>query len=263
MCKQASFVVVFDRTTESISVHFDKTSDHHSVLLENIGIKEKTKTEPEDCCFVRVEIVPPDGDICKPIAEWRYKLDEPNIDRIPQWYKDSANFCENMVRETLPKYLQSRIVNGSGIGADNSIMSAGDGAKQSAGDGAKQSAGYGATQSAGDGATQSAGDGAKQSAGDGATQSAGDGAKQSAGYGATQSAGDCATQSAGNGAKQSAGYGAKQSAGYNSVMICRYLGDNDDLNIAIAAVGKNGIKPNVWYHVVDGKHVECESPEQC
>jgi hypothetical protein len=220
MCKQASFVLVFDKQTESITAHFHPMKDSHTEILKLIGIKED-RTEPEKCNFVRVEIVPPNGDILQPIDTWKYTVDEPDLNRLPEWYKQAEQHCEYIVREALPEYLKTRITFGDAIGADRAIMTGGDRA------------------------TLTGGVGSTLTGGDRSTLTGGDWATLTGGYLAKLTGGDRATLTG--------GVGSTLTGGDRSTLISKWYDcKTDKTRVAVAYVGENGIKPGVKYHVVNG-----------
>jgi DUF4097 and DUF4098 domain-containing protein YvlB len=82
MCQFKSGVILFKHR----KVLHDYIENSHSVLLEEAGIKD-------DCIearFVRVELIPLDGDICnKDKANWKLKVDQ---DHIPDWFDEEKAF---------------------------------------------------------------------------------------------------------------------------------------------------------------------------
>jgi hypothetical protein len=252
MCKQASMILVFDRQTESISAHFHPMKDSHTEILKLIGIKED-RTEPEKCNFVRVEIVPPNGDILQPVDTWEYTVDEPDLNRLPEWYKQAEQHCEYVVREALPEYLKTRITVGDAIGANRAIMAGGDGATLTGGDGAKLTGGYGSTLTGGVGSTLIGGYGSTLTGGNRAKLTGGDWATLIGGDGATLTGGDRSTLTGGVGSTLTGGDGAKLTGGDRSTLISKWYDcKTDKTRVAVAYVGENGIKPGVKYHVVNG-----------
>jgi len=183
MCKQASFVIYRDPQTEEIKALFSKYKDSHTEILKEYGIKEDYK-EPQDCDFVRIEIVPENNDITVSIDKWVYTVDEPNISLLPQWYKESANWCEKLTRDSIHDYLKTRITQGDAIGADKSIMTGG----------------YSATMAGGDSATMTGGDSATMTGGESATMTGGNSATMTGGYYAKMTGGNYAKFKGGLGA---------------------------------------------------------------
>ena len=67
--------------------------DSHTEMLEKLGIKD-TRMNPD---FVRVEMIPADGDLFNhDLANWKLKVDQ---DFRPDW------FCEGEVAESMKRYL--------------------------------------------------------------------------------------------------------------------------------------------------------------
>jgi hypothetical protein len=94
MCKLKSAIVLKDR------VFMPYDYDSHEDMIRELKLKDNTK-EPN---FVRVEIVPPDEDLRKPLKDWIYKVDQ---DYLPEWY--SAKFVEKEVRKELKKWYSARV----------------------------------------------------------------------------------------------------------------------------------------------------------
>ena len=74
MCNFKSFIVLKNRV-------YVPDGDSHSDMLRDLGIADDylnaTKT------FVRGELLPPHGDMTKPVAEWSLKVDQ---DITPDWW---------------------------------------------------------------------------------------------------------------------------------------------------------------------------------
>jgi hypothetical protein len=202
--------------------------DSHTEILKLIGIKED-RTEPEKCNFVRVEIVPPNGDILQPVDTWKYTVDEPDLNRLPEWYKQAEQHCEYIVREALPEYLKTRITFGNAIGADGSIMIGGDCSTLTGGNRSTLTGGDRSTLTGGDCSTLAGGVESTLTGGDWATLAGGDCSTLTGGDRSTLAGGDCST------------------------LISKwYDRDIGKIRVAVAYVGENGIKPGVKYRVVNG-----------
>jgi len=95
MCRPASMIVL-----PGHKVHWSRSSDSHEDQIRELDLDDTT-AEPN---FVRVEIVPPDGDLRRPLAEWQYRVDQ---DFRPRWYR--AEHGESAVRAALTGWACARL----------------------------------------------------------------------------------------------------------------------------------------------------------
>ena len=72
----------------------------HSDMLDVLKIKDN-KRIPD---FVKIEIVPPQDDMSRPVEEWAY---EPDQDNFPEWYVREVD--EPRCREALKKWAAEHI----------------------------------------------------------------------------------------------------------------------------------------------------------
>jgi hypothetical protein len=92
MCRLASFIV----TREKVLWH--PSDDSHEKIIAYHHLDDKRKSD-----FVRVEMVPPNGDYFKPFTEWEFCIDQPTK---PEWFSKKTE--EEMVRAELPKWRKKR-----------------------------------------------------------------------------------------------------------------------------------------------------------
>ena len=78
MCRPASFVVTKSK------VYWSKLTDSHEEIINEFNLNKLDSDPIRGANLVRVEISPRYGDLSRPLAEWSYKLDQP--DR-PEWYE--------------------------------------------------------------------------------------------------------------------------------------------------------------------------------
>jgi hypothetical protein len=95
MCRPASFIVTENR------VLWHPNSDSHEDIIELYGIRD----DGRKCDFVRVEILPPEGNILLPLDKWRYRTDR---DVVPGWYDPRE--AEIAVRAELPKWYEAKCI---------------------------------------------------------------------------------------------------------------------------------------------------------
>jgi len=95
MCQPASMIL-----RKTVVPYWSKESDSHEVLLKELGLKDNT-AHPK---FVRVVIVPPNGDFSRPLAEWQYHVDQ---DYLPPWY--DATKAERQVRKALVAWATEKV----------------------------------------------------------------------------------------------------------------------------------------------------------
>lgn len=98
MCEFKSGVVFKNRI-----VLAPEGNESHSDLLERLDIEDNTF----DAKFVRVELVPPNGNISSDVKEWRYIVDQ---DFIPDWYKIDSEKYESEFRDKVQDYIERRAV---------------------------------------------------------------------------------------------------------------------------------------------------------
>lgn len=96
MYRPASFVLTRDR------VFWSRKTDSHESIIEEFGLNQDGVRGPN---IVRVEVVPPDGDMRRPLAEWLFVFDQ---DMVPDWC-DKAD-CERWARESLTEWAKAKLV---------------------------------------------------------------------------------------------------------------------------------------------------------
>ena len=79
MCQLKSGIILKDRV-------FVPEYNSHTDMLEELGIKD-TQANAEKL-FVRAELLPPDGDVFKPVDEWKFHVDQ---DIIPDWFIEEVD----------------------------------------------------------------------------------------------------------------------------------------------------------------------------
>lgn len=80
-------------------------NESHSRLLENMGIEDTAFNASKK--FLRVELLPKNGDKTTDISEWRYKVDQ---DNRPDWYEKDPERYEQEFREAVRGYMRGRYV---------------------------------------------------------------------------------------------------------------------------------------------------------
>ena len=93
MCRMKSMILLKDRV-------FCPDYDSHADMLEALKIKDD-KPVPT---FVKIEIVPPNGDISAPVSTWHY---EPDQDRFPEWYVRDVD--EKRCRDALDEWALAHV----------------------------------------------------------------------------------------------------------------------------------------------------------
>ena len=96
MCSIKSAIVLKDK------VFMPLDTDSHEDMIKELGLCDKTNS-PD---FVRVEIVPDDGDLFNhESANWKFRVDQ---DFIPEWY--SKDFAEAETRKELQRWFRERFL---------------------------------------------------------------------------------------------------------------------------------------------------------
>ena len=75
MCQFASLVLTKDKC------FWSKVHDSHTEIVKEHGLSEDGARGPN---VLKVEIVPPDGDFTRPMAEWAFRVDQ---DITPDWWE--------------------------------------------------------------------------------------------------------------------------------------------------------------------------------
>ena len=100
MCRPASFVI----TNKNKNAHWSKTTNSHTAIRKEHGLPEN---KPERIYSVAVEVVPPGGDLNRPIESWLFIVDQ---DMLPDWW--DAEHAEKTARRELKEWDKSWLVRG-------------------------------------------------------------------------------------------------------------------------------------------------------
>ena len=95
MCAPASFIITKDRA------FWSKNTDHHSGIRLEHGLCDSSLIVKS----VAVEVLPPGGNLSRPLNEWEFKTDQ---DILPDWYDPEQ--AERSAREALPAWYAARVV---------------------------------------------------------------------------------------------------------------------------------------------------------
>jgi hypothetical protein len=102
MCKPASFVVTRGKA------YWSRASDSHEDIIKEFALGD-LDSDFRNIGIVRVEVVPPDNDMLKPLSEWVFKTDQ---DLIPDWY--DPTFAEQLAREALTAWAAAKLFKSGG-----------------------------------------------------------------------------------------------------------------------------------------------------
>lgn len=80
-------------------------NESHSDLLNNLGIEDSRMNAMKK--FVRVELIPKDGNRSSDVSTWRYRVDQ---DIVPDWYEEDKGRYEWEIREKVKDWLDSKFV---------------------------------------------------------------------------------------------------------------------------------------------------------
>jgi hypothetical protein len=97
VCKPASFVIADNGKRAFWSL----ATDSHEVIIAEYNLVEMVANK---VCIVRVEIVPPDDDMTKPLRQWIYNKDQ---DILPEWYDPKS--AEKLCRLELKKWFAAKV----------------------------------------------------------------------------------------------------------------------------------------------------------
>lgn len=80
-------------------------NESHSSLLESLNIEDNYLNASKT--FVRVELLPPDGNKAVDVNKWKYKVDQ---DIVPDWYESDPGRYEEEFRTTVKEWLKERFI---------------------------------------------------------------------------------------------------------------------------------------------------------
>ena len=97
MCRFKSGIIFKNRV-----VLAPEGNESHTDLLDSLGVKD------DSVCvgFVRVELIPPDGNKAKPIGEWKFNVDQ---DYRPDWFDLDREKYENEFRDKVADYMKDKL----------------------------------------------------------------------------------------------------------------------------------------------------------
>lgn len=76
-------------------------NESHSSMLEALNIEDTTTAASK--LFVRVELLPPNGNKSADVSEWTYNVDQ---DILPDWYEKDKEKYEQMVRDKVRTWME-------------------------------------------------------------------------------------------------------------------------------------------------------------
>lgn len=102
MCQFKGAILLKDRV-------FMPAYDSHQKMLEELGIEDTR--ENAERLFVRAELLPPKGDVFRPVEHWKFHVDQ---DIVPDWFV--REYEEKRMREAVAEWAGEHIYDGvSGI----------------------------------------------------------------------------------------------------------------------------------------------------
>ena len=102
MCQFKGAILLKDRV-------FMPAYDSHQKMLEELGIEDTR--ENAERLFVRAELLPPRGDVFRPVEHWKFHVDQ---DIVPDWFV--REYEEKRMREAVAEWAGEHIYDGvSGI----------------------------------------------------------------------------------------------------------------------------------------------------
>ena len=103
MCKPASGVFV-----KGHIAYWSENSDRHEEIIKE---HELNADGIRGTNIVRFEITPPEGDMLKPLNDWKYALDEGMESCLPDWY--DAKAAEKSARNMLKAWAKKKLITGT------------------------------------------------------------------------------------------------------------------------------------------------------
>lgn len=258
MCNLASLVLTKN------NVYYLSNSNSHEDIIEHFHLKDEN--------IVRVELTPPDSfDDLTNIDLWTFKVDQ---DIYPDWTYKGDITLEEKSRKALPRLMtEQKIGYISKNGNDQRILT-GDYSKNIVGD---RSFAFSALRSVCIGGKNSVAvttDHSLSLVGDLSIAFSNSYSHSVSGYCGSSVSGDCGVAEAGKYGNATAGnYGSasvgesgvarvsdkgKAKAGYNGYIAINFLDQNNRMRCAIGYIGEDGILPDTFYKVENGKLVPAD-----
>jgi hypothetical protein len=97
MCNPASIVIA----SNGKKAFWSRLTDSHESIVCEHNLVESVANK---ICIVRVELVPPDGDMTRPLKEWIFRTDQ---DLLPKWYDPKS--AEKVCRGELKDWFASKV----------------------------------------------------------------------------------------------------------------------------------------------------------
>ena len=86
MCQFKGAILLKDRV-------FMPAYDSHQKMLEELGIEDTR--ENAERLFVRAELLPPRGDVFRPVEHWKFHVDQ---DIVPDWFVREYEVSAPMIK---------------------------------------------------------------------------------------------------------------------------------------------------------------------
>ena len=96
MCEPASLIITKEK------VFFSLLSDSHEDIIRENSLHEGNAISTN---ILRIEILPPDGDMRKPLKEWIFVLDQ---DMMPEWFNKKED--EKRARSALVEWFNAKVL---------------------------------------------------------------------------------------------------------------------------------------------------------
>ena len=102
MCNPASMIM-----TKGHRVHWSEKTDSHREIITEFGLRETDARGAIN--IVPIEIIPPNGDMTKPLNKWQFTIDYAGYTRdLPEWF--DAKKAEASTRCALKAWAKAKLV---------------------------------------------------------------------------------------------------------------------------------------------------------
>jgi hypothetical protein len=255
MCNFASFILTKNNE------YYLEDSDSHEDIIAHYHLKD------DEINIVRVELIPPyNKAYIQNINQWIFYIDQ---DIYPPWSYAGDPTLKEKALKALARRIKDQKIGYTVECGDSKKIKVGCASVVNAGNDCDVIAGSYGVVYAGECSTVTVGnlgiaitkEQGRSIVGKGGTAIAGYGGQATAGNDSKAIAGPYGIAIAGNYGKATVGNNGKAKAGINGIIYIDYFNNNDRRRTMVGYIGEDGIEPDTFYKVENGKLVKVEEKE--